>query len=203
MTWCFYVLAGCGNASNQLVNPYGIALHPISGELYIADYANHRLISYAAGSQNGTVLLGGNGPGSSNTQLWSPLGLSCDLFSNSLIVAHYSRNQIVRYVLGATNWTLMAGNANGASGSTSSSLFAPMDVVLDPMGNLYVTDRYNHRIQFFPAGQMNGTTIAGRTGVFGSNATTLNLPCAAKIDSQLNLYVADTENHRIQKFLRY
>jgi DNA-binding beta-propeller fold protein YncE len=196
-------LIGCGNASNQLVNPYGIALHPVSGELYIVDHANQRLMSYAAGAQNGTVLLGDNGPGSSNTQLRNPLGLSYDLFSNSLVVGNYARNQIVRYVLGATNWTLMAGNVNGTAGVTSSSLFLPMDVVLDPMGNLYVTDRNNHRIQFFAAGQMNGTTIAGTALVNGSNATTLNLPWGAKIDSQLNLYVADTNNHRIQKFLRY
>jgi DNA-binding beta-propeller fold protein YncE len=203
MTWCCNVLVGCGNASNQLNDPYGIAVHPISSELYIVDYGNHRLVSYAAGIQNSTVLLGGNGPGASNTQFWNPLGLSYDLFSNSLIVAHYGRNQIVRYVLTATNWTLMAGNANGAAGSTSSSLFLPMDVVLDPMGNLYVTDRNNHRIQFFPAGQMNGTTIAGTALVNGSNATTLNLPWGAKIDNQLNLYVADRNNHRIQKYLRY
>ena len=195
-------MVGCGNASNQLNNPYGIALHPLSAELYIADHANHRLMAYPTGGRNGTLLLGGNGPGLGYTQLSNPLGLYFDLYSNSLIIDNYGASGILRYVLGATNWTLMAG-VNGMTGSTSTSLFLPMDVVLDPMGNLYVTDRNNHRIQFFPVGQMNGMTIAGITLVSGSNATTLSSPWAAKIDNQLNLYVADTTNHRIQKFLRY
>ena len=68
------------------------------------------------------------------------------------------------------------------------------------MGNVYVADTGNHRVQFYFAGQSNGTTIAG-TGISGTNATSLNSPWSLALDSQLNLYVADTNNHRIQKFL--
>lgn len=196
-------MTGCGNATNQLYNPYGIALHPTLGTLYIADLGNHRLMSYPVGAKNGTLLLGGTGPGINNTQLRNPLGLYYDSFSSTLVIDNYGCNNIVRYALGATSWTLVAGNIDGTSGTTSASFTAPTDVTFDPMGNMYVADRNNHRIQFFYAGQMNGTTIAGVTSVNGSNATTLNIPWAAELDSQLNLYVADGGNHRIQKFLRY
>jgi hypothetical protein len=66
------------------------------------------------------------------------------------------------------------------------------------MGNLYVADRDNHRIQFFLVGQSNGTTIAGITGISGTNSTLLNVPRSLALDNQLNLYVVDTSNHRIQ-----
>jgi hypothetical protein len=38
------------------------------------------------------------------------------------------------------------------------------------MGNLYVADLRNYRIQFFPAGQLNGITIAGVNQTSGINA---------------------------------
>jgi hypothetical protein len=74
---------------------------------------------------------------------------------------------------------------------------------MDPMGNIYIADTVNHRIQFFLSGQSNGTTIAGVTSVSGNNSTLIYYPYGVALDSQLNLYVVDTGNHRIQKFLRY
>jgi len=47
---------------------------------------------------------------------------------------------------------------------------------MDALGNLYVVDRYNSRIQFFSYGQTNGTTIIGKTGVTGNSTTTFDTP---------------------------
>ena len=79
----------------------------------------------------------------------------------------------------------------------------PLSVTLDPMGNVYVADSFNHRIQFFESGQSDGRTIAGVTGVTSTNASHLYYPYSVVLDSQLNLFVADTANHRVQKFQRY
>jgi len=76
-------------------------------------------------------------------------------------------------------------------------------VSLDPMGNIYVADMANHRIQVFLSGQSIGRTIAGITGINGPNATALNEPRWVTLDKQLNLYVSDTSNHRVQMFKRY
>ncbi|CAF3298334.1 unnamed protein product [Rotaria socialis] len=89
------------------------------------------------------------------------------------------------------------------SGSSSTMLYYPYDVEVDFMGNIYVTDTGNDRIQFFQAGSMNGTTIAGVTGVSGSDAYHVFYPVALKLDSQLNLYVTDCLNDRVQNFLHY
>ena len=71
------------------------------------------------------------------------------------------------------------------------------------MGNIYVADRDNRRIQFFSMRQSNGTTVAGITGVTGANASLFNNPVSVVLDTQLNLYVSETTNHRVQKFIRY
>ena len=192
-----------GNVTNQLYIPYGIALHPTTSTLYISDYGNHRIMSYSSGADNGTLIFGSGELGFNNTQLYNPVGLHYDAFTNSLIIANHAANNVVRFVLGTNNWKLLAGSPIGLSGITSDRLNRPIDITLDSMGNLYVADRNSHRIQFFPNGQLNGTTIAGVTGVNGTNATTLERPWSVKLDSQLNIYVADANNHRIQKFLRY
>jgi hypothetical protein len=76
-------------------------------------------------------------------------------------------------------------------------------MTFDPMGNMYVADRSNHRIQLFMSNQFEGITIAGVTDTLGANANLLNMPWAVRLDTQLNLYVAHSNNHRIQKILRY
>jgi DNA-binding beta-propeller fold protein YncE len=186
-----------------LNNPYGIALDSNTGTIYIADNMNQRVMSYASGASSGTVVAGGNGNGISPSQLSLPFGIYFDSFSNSLTIVNSDQNTVVRWVLGASNWTLLAGNINGTAGNTSTFLNGPRGVTLDPMGNLYVADALNHRIQLFMSGQTDGITIMGTTGVMGSNATLFNRPYSVAFDGQLNIYVADAHNYRIQKFVRY
>ena len=119
--------------------------------------------------------------------------------TNSLIIVNTGVHNIVRWVIGANSWTLIAGNINGTGGSTSTTLLSPTDVTLDPMGNTYDVDRDNRRIQFFPV----SITILSSTGTAGTNATLVNIPPSLVLDNQLNLYVVGRVNHRIQKFLRY
>ena len=196
-------IGSSGSGSNQLNLPYGVVHDPISRALYITDSSNHRVMRYFSNASFGTVVAGGSGTGINNTQLSFPIGIHFDLISNSLLIANYGANNIVRWTLGAANWELIVGNENGISGSTSTGLRLPIDVILDPMGNSYVVDFNNQRIQFFPVGERNGTTIAGITGISGANATLLNFPASVALDNQLNLYVSDSLNHRIQKFMRY
>jgi len=82
-------------------------------------------------------------------------------------------------------------------------LTRPTHVTFDPMGNMYVADRNNQRIQLFMNGETEGITIAGVTGITGSNSILLNQPWSIELDNQFNLYVADSSNNRIKKFVRY
>ncbi len=57
-------------------------------------------------------------------------------------------NNILRYTLGASSWTLIAGDSSGFSGATSSLFNDPLEAIFDPMGNMYVADTNNQCIQF-------------------------------------------------------
>jgi sugar lactone lactonase YvrE len=150
-------------------------------------------MSYASGASTGTMVIGGMGMGP--TQLNFPTGLYFDSSSSSLYIANSGANNIVRWVENTTSWILVAGSINGSSGNTNTLLNYPRDVTLDSMGNVYVADATNNRIQCFAAGQSNGTTLAGIRGTAGSTSTLLDSPISLVVDSQFNVYVADYNNN--------
>ncbi|CAF1158825.1 unnamed protein product [Adineta steineri] len=194
-------ITGIAGSTNNTFNwPCGIARDSSTGTLYIADNLNHRIMRYLVNASSGTVVAGGNGAGSGITQLYYPYGFAFDASSNSLLIANCPNNNIVRWVLGASSWTLVIGSSTGLSGSTSTLLNQPVGITLDPLGNIYVADSGNHRIQFFFAGQSNGTTIAGVTGSPGISQNQLYSPYWIIVDNQLNLYVSDHNNNRVQFF---
>ncbi len=158
---------------------------------------------YTVGNSSGSLVAGQLGAGCSNTQFNGPFAIYFDSLTNSLLISTYFCHQIVRWVLGATNWTLVTGSSSGLSGSTSNTLVLPVGLTLDPMGNLYVADSYNYRIQFFLPNQSNGTTIAGKTSIAGNDLNSLRVPHGVALDNQLNLFVSDKENQRVLKYLRY
>ena len=158
-------------------------------------------MAYPKNATNGTVVFGGQGL--NRTQLYNPVGIYLDYVSNSLLIANYEANNVVRWIRSEREWILMAGDINGIANGTSTTLNRMTDMIFDPMGNMYVADYGNQRIQLFMSGEYVGKTIAGTTDVSGTNASLFTYPINVKLDNQLNLYVADSSNHRIQKFLRY
>lgn len=98
---------------------------------------------------------------------------------------------------------LEADLAIGTNGNTNGQLDAPHGIAIAPDGTLYVTDTNNNRIQHFTAtGQFLdawGSYADANTGV--APIGTFNQPWAIAIshDGEF-VYVADTWNHRIQKF---
>ncbi|CAF4449420.1 unnamed protein product, partial [Rotaria sp. Silwood2] len=129
-----------GLPNDRLFRPFGVARDPRTGTLYIADYENHRVMAYLPGSSSGTVVAGGNGPGLKNTQLYYPIAVTLDLSSESLLIVNNGASNIVRWKLGASDWTPAAGNINGGAGTTSMHLNHPRDAIVDRWGNLYVAD---------------------------------------------------------------
>ncbi len=67
---------------------------------------------------------------------------------------------------------------------------------------VYVADSFNHRIQKFTVDSVAATFVIswGTTGITGTANSQFNTPLALAVDSAGYVFVADTNNHRIQKF---
>lgn len=86
------------------------------------------------------------------------------------------------------------------SGSDNTRFNGANGVALDTSGRLYVSDRYNHRIQVFDlsGGTPVYSTTIGMAGVSGSGADQFNEPYRIAIDSNDRLIVPDRMNNRVQ-----
>jgi sugar lactone lactonase YvrE len=86
-------------------------------------------------------------------------------------------------------------------GVTIDQLKFPHGITIDTDGNLYVTDRDNHKIRkITPTPTI--TNFAGSTQDFlegNGTAAKFNNPASAKFDFNGNLYVADSGNQKIRK----
>jgi hypothetical protein len=101
--------------------------------------------------------------------------------------------------------TTLAGQGSPGflDGDTSEAMFnRPFGITIDPDGNLYLADAYNHRIRKIDTdGQV--TTFAG-TGQAGyedgpASEARFNQPLNICFDAEGNMYVSDFINQRIRK----
>jgi sugar lactone lactonase YvrE len=119
-------------------------------------------------------------------------------------------NHVVRKVTSAGTITTVAGNGvQGFAGdngpATAAELDSPAGLALNAAGDLFIADSHNHRVREVAAATGVIATIAG-TGVAGfsgdggmATVARLDLPTALALDALGNLYLADSNNHRVRR----
>ena len=117
---------------------------------------------------------------------------------NPIAISFYD-NLAIRAVFKRDTFKVRTIAGGNGKGTELDQLYYPTGIALDPSGDLYVSDMYNHRIQKWKPGATVGITAAGGNG-FGNGQTQLEEPGKIDIDSQGNLYIADTGNNRVQKW---
>jgi|CZKV01.1.fsa_nt_gi sugar lactone lactonase YvrE len=167
-------------ATNAILNdPAGVAVDA-HGDLFIADYQNHRiceikpdgLLTLFAG--NGLEAYSGDGGPATNASLNYPQGVAVDSSGNVIIAD--TDNNVIRKVNTNGIITTVAGNtANGYSGdggaATNASLNTPVALALDSFGNLFIADSGNNgRVRKVDAAGIITTVAGGGTnGNFNDN----------------------------------
>jgi streptogramin lyase len=140
-----------------------------------------------------------------------PFGTAVDSAGN-VYVADAVNCTIRKVIPVGTNWVVttlvgQAGCTGTNDGTGSSARFNnPYGVAVDTNGNLYVADTANHTIrEVTPVGtNWVVTTLVGQAGSAGTNdgtgnAARFNCPGGVAVDTNGNLYVADTGNHTIRE----
>ena len=146
-----------GNSLGQLYQPYDIAKDWQSETLYIADYANKRIMSYLLGVSAGTVVVSTLRPGMNSSTIKFPIAINFDSYSNRLIIINNGAHTVFRWTLSTSTWSLVAGNSDGSAfanltgirGTNASVLNGAYRAALDSQLHLYVADFSDHRVQKF------------------------------------------------------
>ena len=191
-----------GSGDGQFRDPGGIAVAP-DGSIYVADQSNHRVQRFTPegellaqwgghGSQPGQF----GGKGTQNARFAGPHFLAFDR-RGDLFTTEGAEGRIQKFT--ADGKFLLAwgenseapGGFGGREKETRNALPGPVGICVDRQDRVWVSAT-NNRVQVFTA---DGKFLH-RVGADDQ----FKLPHAMAVDSQGNVYIADSSNHRIQKF---
>jgi sugar lactone lactonase YvrE len=206
---------GAPALSAQLNLPTALAIDA-SGNLYLADTANHRirridattgLITTIAGT--GTQGYSGDGAPALSAAIDSPTGITIDPSSNLYLAD--THNHRIRKITSSTGLiTTIAGTglpsySGDAAPASAATLALPHGLTADAAGNLYLADTANHRIRRIDATTGLITTVVGDgTQAFAGDAgpptaASLDSPTATSLSPASSLTLSDTGNQRIRQ----
>ncbi|MEN2993596.1 MAG: OmpA family protein [Bacteroidia bacterium] len=152
----------------------------------------------------GSGRVGYRGGAALEAALNRPNGIVADQMGN--VYFSDDQNHCVRKVTPSGQIVLVAGQPQTAGYEDGSfeeaRLNSPHGLTLDPQGNLYVCDYFNHAIRkITPQGKVS--TLAGGSGQGFKDgvgkAAQFSLPIAIVRDSKGNLWVLDGGNHALRK----
>ena len=187
-----------------------------NGNILIADTYNHRIrkidtntniITTIAG--NGRIGIENDGTFALSAEMNHPKGIDVDSKGNIYIADNFN-NVIRKFDAKTKTLTTIAGSGDFGPNTTtvpalSASFFLPMGVTVDKNDDVLISDWHNDQIRklnttTWKVTNLAGTSIAGFSGdnQLAINAQ-LNEPRRTSIDSQGNIYIADTFNNRIRK----
>ncbi len=160
-------------ALSGLSGPTSVAIDP-AGTLYVADVLNNRVVKIAKGSTTMTAVGG--------TYSY-PISLALDGAGNLYVV-----DSVGLSVVNNNNGTLSATAHTAITVKYSNiALKLASQINFDNLGNLYIADTYNNRV--LKVARSNGALNFAAPSLVGSGYT---YPQGVAVDSNLNVYIADT-----------
>ncbi|MFV2044295.1 MAG: SMP-30/gluconolactonase/LRE family protein, partial [Anaerolineales bacterium] len=192
--------AGFHNAQDDTFeNPAGISVDS-SGKIWVVDQWSHRVAYYdSSGVFQGEVGVRWES-GSGNDHLNAPRDAAFDSAGKLYIAdTQNHRVQVFDFVGGSPVYSETIG-VSGVAGADDAHFDYPTQLAFDSTGRLYVLDRANRRVQRCEfTTEWTCSTFFGETGVTGNDLSHLDVAYGLGIDSNDNIFIADSRNFRVLK----
>jgi len=158
-----------------------VGLKSIGTAIYDADFKRNSVIEIQ-------TVAGGNGYGSAKNQVAYPRGIHVTE-NGTVYVADEANSRVQKWVPGAKEGQTIAQD-----------LWGLYDVFVDLSGNIYILYMDGRSVIKIPFGTNDRISVAGDGGNPGEGANRLDWAQSLIVDSEGNIFIADSGNHRIQKW---
>ncbi|CAF3755669.1 unnamed protein product [Adineta steineri] len=177
---------GEGQQLNQLNSPVGIFIDK-NKNIFIADYANHRIVEWKYNAKDGHIIAGGNGQGNRMDQLNFPTDIVVDQQSHSIVIADKGNRRVIQWL--NQNQQILIDNIDCSC------------LAIDKHRFLYVSDWKKNEVRRWKLDVYNneGIVVAGGNGQ-GSQLSQIKNPTFIFVDEDQSVYVSDSNNHRVMKW---
>ena len=199
--------------SSQMWSPIDVVVDS-HDNLFVLDNTNARIVkitpggtlSFFAGTGQmyGSIPAAVEGP-ALNSPLYNATGLGIDDFDN-IYVADMGHSRVEKITPSGTLSFVAGTGTSGApipGPATTSPIYGPSDVAVDGIGNVYISDSYNYRIEkVTPDGTLSiiaGNGVSSSAAEGAAIASGLKNPGTIIDDRNGSLYIVDTGNHRVEK----
>jgi sugar lactone lactonase YvrE len=198
------VSQSAGSSSTQFNYPQGVYTDA-NANTYVTDYYNYRVQKFASGSSTGTTIAGITGSAGTALNLFNGLRyFTFDATESFMYVTDYNNHRVMRYSTSSTSGTngVLAAGTTGSAGNSNTTLYNPWSVytLSNITTDLFISNYNGHSIMRWTPTASSGYFVAGVPGTSGQSPVLLSYPTDVKIDSYVNLYVVDYNNHRVQLF---
>jgi sugar lactone lactonase YvrE len=186
----------------------------VGGRIYRVDPAGAVTVFAGTGVSSPAGGLSPEGVPATQADLHCPMGLAFDPAGN-LLVADHANNRVraigpdglINTVVGTgpIGTSSDDGDLTGDGGpALEAALQEPTAIAFDAAGNLYIADRDNHAVRRVdPSGIITTVAGSGERGFAGDDGPAidadLSRPQGVAVDGAGNIYISDSDNHRIRK----
>jgi sugar lactone lactonase YvrE len=180
------------------VDEFDVGFNPIyidddddNETIYIAETTKNRVIAFQSHATNFKVVAGGNGIGDGTHQIFQPTDIVIDKKTNSMLICDSGNTRIVRW-----------SRQNARDGRIVISNVYCNGLAMDDKGYLYVSDWLKYEVKRWDIGTTNTNTIVAGGNGGGNGLGQLQLPGLIFVDRDYSVYVVDTSNHRLMKWMK-
>lgn len=215
-----------GDGLNQLDQPFGLFVDD-NQTIYVADFANHRIVKWDRNATSGQVVAGGNGQGDHSDQLYYPSNVVVEK-DGTIYISDVYNSRVQRFSRGAKNGETIISDISlhGIALDDQGALYVsvpergqvskwlpdqtvgqvitlkssrPMDLFVDRSRFVYVVDNTDRVLKVnFETEEVSIVAVGSQ----GNSTDQLSSPNSIIVDQLGTMYVADTSNRRIVRWPR-